>query len=242
MYCVGELFVCRYVCLCNCNWQPATATSGTTLSHNKRRLTDDRDRLCTNKKCEACGNCGNDAADVAAKWGAAHESAIDYSGLSSPRATTKLHIREMRNIEWAAEWSSTKSCRQSKLFLTKPQPAIWKELKYLHHSALSRMIRFLTGHSFHKRHNTVIKHKVRGSAADFHPEAQCRLCNEGEETPEHLITTCPVLAHTRSSLFLALELSEPPECPKWTKKILEFTRTQRVRKLEEDERTATDGI
>ena len=29
MYCVGELFVCRYVCLCNC----ATATSGTTLSN-----------------------------------------------------------------------------------------------------------------------------------------------------------------------------------------------------------------
>ena len=194
------------------------------------------------RKCGMCGNCGNDAADEAAKWAAAHGSPINYSGLSSPRATTKLHVRELRNRDWSAEWSGTRGCRQSKLFLPKPQPAIWKELKLLKHSALSRAIRFLTGHTFQKRHNTVIKHKVRGPAADFHPEAQCRLCNEGEETPEHLITSCPVLMHTRCGLFLALELPRPPECPEWTKKILEFANTQRVRKLEEDEVTQTGGI
>jgi hypothetical protein len=47
--------------------------------------------------------------------------------------------------------------------------------------------------------------------------ALCRLCEEEMETPEHLLTECPVLNNDRQELFYSFQLSRVPD---WDSKIL----------------------
>ena len=67
---------------------------------------------------------------------------------------------------------------------------------------MSRLVQYLTGHAFLRRHNKIVEH----GSKDHIDIKECRLCGMEEETPHHLITKCEVLAMHRFSLFGKQEL------------------------------------
>ena len=81
------------------------------------------------------------------------------------------------------------------------KPKIWRDIKDHGRENISRVIRFVNGHGYMNRHNTVFKYDISKEEADNPEEAQCRLFEEHEETPIHLITECGALIHERKDLF-----------------------------------------
>ena len=84
------------------------------------------------------------------------------------------------------------------------------------------------------RHRTVVKYSITKAEADTHEEAQCRLCQEHEETPIHLITECEALADERLNIFSHTEIlawyrDKPPD---WSPALLDFINLQTVRDLD----------
>ena len=67
---------------------------------------------------------------------------------------------------------------------------------------MSRLVQYITGHAFLRRHNKIVEHGTK----DHIDLKDCRLCGMEEETPHHLITKCEVLAMHRYSLFGKQEL------------------------------------
>jgi ribonuclease HI len=170
---------------------------------------------------------GNEQADVAAKSGS--KSNREYTGaIKTSKTQTKNLIRDARNLHWEREWVNADDCRQSKLFMPAPNKEIWADLRSLGSSKLSRVVRFLTGHTFMNRHKVLINTKSY-YAADEHLDAQCRLCEEEPETPEHLITECPVLNDHRMATLQHWQLPAPPA---WTKDIISFIQTTEIIALE----------
>ena len=79
-----------------------------------------------------------------------------------------------------------------------PQP-YWEEtnkILELKRDDLGRLIRFLTGHNFTRRHNTVV-HKLTQAAG------WCRFCTSQnvEEDPFHIIKRCPQFNRLRKKIF-----------------------------------------
>ena len=54
------------------------------------------------------------------------------------------------------------------------------------------MVQAITGHCWLRRHQSLISSDV---------DPVCRLCNEEEETPWHLIGECPALWQARTEIF-----------------------------------------
>ena len=181
---------------------------------------------------------GNEAADKAAKKGSASRR-LERSDIAAPRTEMKNHIRALRDQEWKSEWQLRPDCRQTKLFIDGPDCNIWKAIKNLRHKEVSATVRFLSGHTFLNRHNVVIKHKLRGPEADHHEDATCRLCEEEEETPSHLVTSCPAICQQRLSHLFSTELDSPPS---WSKRLLDFLNIPEIRHLEESDLDRTGGI
>jgi hypothetical protein len=92
---------------------------------------------------------------------------------------------------------------------------------------LARIIRFLTGHMFVNRHEVLIQ---RGRDVLGSDNALCRLCKEEMETPEHLLTECPVLNNDRQELFNSFQLSQVPD---WDSKILRMVMLPTLAALED---------
>jgi hypothetical protein len=170
---------------------------------------------------------GNEMADAAAKAGSKskrHTRAI----IKKTRTTQRNAIRQSRNLEWAELWLANEHCRQSKLFLHTPDPKIWQDIKHQPHQKTSRTVRFITGHCFMNRHNTLIDY---GYTALDEMIAQCCLCEEEEETTEHLVTECPVLNQARLDNLYAWQLDKPPP---WGLGLLNFLNTPLIIALELD--------
>ena len=181
---------------------------------------------------------GNEHADIAARKGSA-SNRIQCFDMAAPRTDMRNHIRALRDSEWKKEWQARTDCRQTKLFIDGPEPKIWADIKALRHKEVSATVRFLTGHTYFNRHNVVIKYKVRGQAADTHEEATCRLCEEDEETPAHLVTTCPALSQERFSLLCSPELDTPPS---WSRPLLDFLNLPQIRQLEVSDLETAGGL
>jgi ribonuclease HI len=179
------------------------------------------------------GTQGNEDADKAAKRGGA-SSRQTVMHFVTARQARKALIKETRNLDWAREWAENAACRQSKLFLKKPLPRCWQDLKSLSQTRTSRIIRFVTGHCHMNRHNTLL---AGGYGALDSPAALCRLCEEEPETPEHLITECPVMTTTRLSTLYAWQLDTPPP---WSPDLLAFINSTHIIALEE--RNGEDGM
>ena len=60
------------------------------------------------------------------------------------------------------------------------------------------LVRLLTGHNFLNRHSFLLGETET---------ADCRLCNESEETSEHLLCDCPVLSDTRFRILGKYQVS-----------------------------------
>ena len=183
------------------------------------------------------GTEGNEEADKAAKAGS-RLARIGYE-VPGTKAVLKREIREARNQAWTEIWATTEGHRQSKHYLQGPQPDIWRDLKKLPPDKIGRTIRFITGHGFMNRHNTLIKFKNKTEAYND-PEAVlemlCKLCEEQEETPLHIVTECPVLNTLRLSTLYQWQLDTPPP---WGTDLINFINSTEVADLES---TLTTGM
>jgi hypothetical protein len=61
-------------------------------------------------------------------------------------------------------------------------------------------------------------------------DALCRLCEEERETPEHLLTECPVLNLDRQALFNSYQLQQVPE---WDPNILKMIMLPTIASMED---------
>ena len=172
---------------------------------------------------------GNEQADAAAKAGSRVAEQYTHKHFPTTRNSMKARIRQMRNAAWANKWLHSEEYRQSKDFLQGPHPGIWADLKHKPAQTLSRTIRFVTGHCYMNRHNTLLRFGYDGLAE--RSEVTCRLCETGEETPFHLITTCPVMITTRLSTLYVWQLDTPPP---WSKDLINFINSPHIISLEEN--------
>jgi hypothetical protein len=77
------------------------------------------------------------------------------------------------------------------------------------------------------RHEVLIQ---RGRNDLESEDALCRLCEEERETPEHLLTECPVLNLDRQMLFNSYQLQQVPE---WNPNILKMIMLPAITSMED---------
>lgn len=134
---------------------------------------------------------GNEEADKAAKEGT-HLSAITLQTFS-PWSSIQNKIEEYCYGKWNFRWNVTDTCRHTKCFYGGPDKNKTKGVIKLPRLKLSLFVEALTGHNWLSYHQNKINENI---------SKICRLCNAGEETFTHLITTCPVLRQMRTDIFL----------------------------------------
>lgn len=134
------------------------------------------------------GNPGNEKADELDKAGASIEHTTHCA---SPRDITPLSF--VKNIlkdwmidVWAHWWILEHPCRQTKIWFPIPDLKKSKQIMKLDRITLGRLIRWITGHVFLRRHQHII------DPWNF-TDPFCRMCQLDTETPDHIITSCPRL-------------------------------------------------
>ena len=171
------------------------------------------------------GILGNEEADAAAKAGA-KGSRRRINTIKPARNVLKKLTKLNLNKNWQDLWDKNEECRQSKLFLSGPNPKIWQDLRKLQNEETSRVVRFVTGHCYMRRHRVILE---MGYEFQHDQVAMCSLCQEEQETPEHLITECPVLNNTRLDTLYCWQLDRPPP---WNAGIINFINSPAVKALE----------
>ena len=172
------------------------------------------------------GHEGNELADDAAKKAAE----------LPPEATSQPAKRELWNAieattreKWQIRWTTSKICRQTKYFFSEIDKGKSTRLMEKGRKRLGLLVRFLTGHAFLRRQNFIVD---RGRYPTYTEQVACRLCEEDEETPHHIIARCPAMANNRLTTF---GLDFLPEKPEWTVQQLETFLRDDIANLEEDE-------
>ena len=174
------------------------------------------------------GHLGNEEADRLAKEGA-EDIGAEYFEPEFPQCAANAAIRKALEREYNIYWHNSSTCRQTKIFFPDFNSQKAKKLiKGQDRVMFSRLVRFITGHAFLRRHNTVCE-------TYDPPSTLCRLCEDGsEETPEHLITFCPVLWRSRMQELGNTVLN--PFRPEWTPSgLVGFLRNPIFATLEEPE-------
>ena len=93
---------------------------------------------------------GNELADKLAKEASKLEVEGPDPFLPLPSCVVKSLARKQTTEKWKARWSSSTTCRQTKIFFSEPNGKLSKELLKLNRKDLGLCIRHLTGHSFLK--------------------------------------------------------------------------------------------
>ena len=141
------------------------------------------------------GHDGNEAADVAAKNGAQLRILGPEPFFEVPQAAVKLSIKTFYSNSWRKQWIKSAEYVHTKLFYPTPSHKMTKILGKISRENLSLMAQVITGHCnllYHSRH-----YNPDPDEAD----TLCRLCQEDEEKPWHLLTDCPVLMQRRLEVF-----------------------------------------
>ena len=178
------------------------------------------------------GHPGNELADQAAKAGSQSSRFPKDVNIGQAKAKAKQIIRTARDKAWKDEWIDRTDCRQTKCFIEGPNPAIWRSLKHKKQKCVSNAIRFLTGHAFMNRQNTIVA--LGKEAALQSDEINCRLCEEGEETPIHLISECPCISWLRQEKLQTWNVDLPLA---WSANLLDFIQSSTIRQLETSDET-----
>jgi len=121
------------------------------------------------------------------------------------------------------------TCRQTRYFFPKgPRLSFYKSIINLPKPIVSHLVQVVTGHTFLKRHQAVIDESERqkilealdwdnadedGNAIIDAADPKCHRCNDGEETPLHLLTECKELAKLRLNILGWPEPLGPGEIP-----------------------------
>ena len=135
---------------------------------------------------------GNEYADHLARRGRDQPRVGPFPALYTPPNLVKNKIREYTRDRWEREWVNHTEYRHSRAMLSKPSSVELitqgKPPFDLNKEKLQLLIEVITGHSLlgthlSRWHSWVLQN--------------CRLCNEGKETYQHIIQECPATAQTR---------------------------------------------
>ena len=148
----------------------------------------------------------NELADALAKKGAKSNRRVELPKPS--KRSVHSVIDELTFTEWSKRWENQPGHRQSKYFLQGPSKSRSIKFMELSREILGRIVRFLTGHAFLKRHNAIVAQGVCPPVGDV----SCRICEDPimEETPYHLITECEALCFWRSETMQQYITDEIP--------------------------------
>jgi hypothetical protein len=135
---------------------------------------------------------GNERADQMAKRGSSGQIDVLGTDIEPPVRQARVRVNEELEKRWNSEWQHRKEARQTKIFFPGVDKNKTKALLSLTRPACGRMVRYLTGHAFLRRHQTL----VFGSG-----DERCRFCREDPEEPQHLILSCPRLSRIRLEYF-----------------------------------------
>jgi ribonuclease HI len=150
----------------------------------------------------------NEAADMAAKAGARSNRICPSP--DTPLAELKRALKLSKLNDWTDQWHSQDGPRQSKYFFFTPNNKLSTQLLQLSKYKLSRLMRFLTGHCFLLRQNTIVKTGINPPPLGI--DISCRLCHLEEETAHHVITFCEALGDRRQR-YLGLHVLD--DYPLW---------------------------
>ena len=160
------------------------------------------------------GHPGNEAADSLAKKGADFDPqkpeltdsiVTELTEIPAPISYMKSIIRNRLDIIWGNQFvneknpDSSRKHRQTKHFWTKPNKEKSKVLLKLSRIELGYVFQFITGHARFNRHDHIIA--LGQDDQDLITVPTCSLCENGDETPIHLIHECDPLSVEARELF-----------------------------------------
>jgi len=135
---------------------------------------------------------GNERADQLAKEGATSKFEGPEPVLGLAKSTANAAIRQWLSQEQGSRFQYCEKYKETKVFLLSVQPEIWKRIIMWSRKNVKKCIAFITGHC------TLKGHLTRMGIED---NSQCPRCQEGPETPCHLVTECEALSAVRQNLF-----------------------------------------
>jgi hypothetical protein len=80
--------------------------------------------------------------------------------------------------------------RQTKIFFPEPNGKITKKLLTYDKQTCAQIFRWISGHSFHRYHNSLLY-------PEKYMSSKCRICDANKEETSHLFAYCPGLAQLR---------------------------------------------
>ena len=170
---------------------------------------------------------GNELADNLAKEGAQSNKPPIIKRL------TKSYIKNMINeayyTKWEERWQKAKEYRQTKIWFPVVDPHKAAKLLDQPRDVYSRLVRWITGHNFLKRHSALLNPDTLST---------CRFCELEEETSSHIIAECQVWCHQRQSCFQLyfLKVTEPT----WkVGNLISFLKLETIAHLEDSEEDST---
>ena len=135
---------------------------------------------------------GNELADILAKDGAQGLGTEPFRTIPLSASTFNTAVDQYMVTKWNERWKQGKDARQTRIFFPEINLKQSKELRKLSRDNLSMAIRAITGHDFRRRHESIVQGFNLGN---------CRLCQQGEESADHLVNKCPTLIWKRMESF-----------------------------------------
>ena len=132
---------------------------------------------------------GNELADEYAKMGTIDTTTHIRTNTTS--AETKKLISEFLYHKWREKWRALKKCRMTKIFYTGPDRRVGARVARLGREQMSIFIQAITGHNNLNYMNSLIIPNYT---------SLCRLCEEEDETFEHMYEDCPALWAERKEI------------------------------------------
>ena len=112
--------------------------------------------------------------------------------LPVPDSHIKSITKQKLEKSWKNRWGNLETCRQTKIWFPKISNKMDKVLRHFSRFELSKHVQFITGHCNLNRHI---------SLRDKRHSPLCRYCHDSEETPWHLVTSCPSFFTHRRNIF-----------------------------------------
>ena len=160
------------------------------------------------------GFAGNEAADQLAKEGATQVHG-PHATSKIPHSYVKLIVNKYIITKWNEEWQNATTGNRTKQFFPKIDLAKSKRLYNTTKDIFSMAVRFITGQNGLNYYNNKI------NPTEFE-SSLCKLCEEEDETAEHILTECVVMNLTRFKTFghwkdIELDKIKPEQLHKFLK-------------------------